>query len=161
MNLTLSGAAELEKRLIELGANGVIRAGKKALRAGVKRTSQAVKDRIPARMKDARKAIGSSVKGSGSEIVAKAGAAVGITKARAEKAKQKRGARTRPGEGISARNIHWLVAGTKQRFKKSGVATGVMKPMPVVQEAWSAVQSEVETTISDTFMAEIQKEAQL
>jgi hypothetical protein len=33
---------------------------------------------------------------------------------------------TRPGVGMSARNIHWAAVGTAHRYKKNGQSTGVM-----------------------------------
>lgn len=102
--------------------------GKKAITAGLKASSKAIKKLIPSRVKDARKAVGyrfekekkGPTKGA---IIAKVGMGVGKqTKARKlkavvnrAKAKQKRNEKNKPGVGIAGQNIHWFVLGTKKR----------------------------------------------
>jgi hypothetical protein len=92
---------------------------KKAVLAGVKMFAKAIKNRLPATQKSARKAIGYSAvrarKGAGKGFLyAKAGGAVGMKEAkRAKTVQKKRG--NKPGVGIPANNIHWLLVGTDDR----------------------------------------------
>jgi hypothetical protein len=176
MSIELSGFAELESMFLNVASSGIDKASRRAFSKGAKQTAQAIKDNIPSSQKDGRKAIGSSVKMSGGEILAKAGGAVGMTAKRL--GKQKKSDRTgRKGVGISANNIDWALKGTADRHtgekstrtrlgrgkKSTGNKrrfTGRMPANNAVSTAWNAVQGAVNATIEDTFRAELLKESQ-
>jgi hypothetical protein len=116
---------EIDNRQILGKLTGVSKAvenkiAKKAVLAGVKLFAKAIKSSLPASQKSARKAIGYSAvrarKGKGKGFLyAKAGGAVGMKAAKRAKTIQ-RNRKNKPGVGISANNIHWLLVGTDDRL---------------------------------------------
>jgi len=181
MSIELSGFAELESMFLNVASSGVDKAARRAFSAGAKQTAQAIKDNIPSTQKDARKAIGSSVKMSDGEIIAKAGGSVGMSRRGGRKSTNKadRKAAGKKGVGINWRNIHWELMGTAERHtgeigiyagkgkarrrKSTGNTrrrTGRMPALPAVSTAWNSVQGAVSATIEDTFVAELLKESQ-
>lgn len=114
--MLITGDKKLDKALVAMGA-ATPAIGAAGLRAGVGVISKSIKKQFPTKY---RKNIGHKVKKKGRLYVAKAGAGVG----KKRKPAVERGAR--PGVGISANNIHWLVMGTGFRFTKNGRATGRM-----------------------------------
>ena len=130
----ITGDRELDRALVQVEteiAVKVVVAGVRAAQAGI---AAGIRKAIPSRYKQARKSIGSRFKRrSGQGIIkAKTGAAVG-------KRRRNTGDRGgRPGVGISAANIHWLLMGTAERRHKSGKSTGRMPPLGAVRQGYSA-----------------------
>lgn len=113
------GIEGLDKQLKNLfdtkTANKIAR---NALAKGARAVKSAIQSHVPSGQKEMRGAIGSRVgsgKGRGRTngiTTAKAGAAVGL-KSTGERMSRGKG---RPGVGIGARNIHWWILGTMDRY---------------------------------------------
>lgn len=149
----IKGLKKMERtleRLARQGAPKVARAGMSAMATPLKKSLRAQVNgaTMPARIKKAaRPTINSKVKkqrGGNYGLRVGFGDAVGKTgKAKAAKATARAGG-NRPGVGISATNVHWIVYGTgeqsqlagigkskatgKAREKKSGASTGSTRP---------------------------------
>jgi len=183
--ISVSGEKQLLKQMEKLSKAAKNKVGKKAITAGVKLMAKAIKREIPSNQKSARKAIGYGYRKPRSGkfrdmIFAKAGGGVGMKKNKREKEKQKakNKSRTKPGVGISSRNVHWLLAGTKDRStgskrvgrprkgeKERRVSTGNavrftgrMKRSGIVQRARKTAGRAVEAVIFGTFAKELQRE---
>lgn len=110
----LQGFEKLDRRLKNLAQPGKIKPlARNAIRAGQRVVVAGIKAQIPPRYRDARKAIGSTLKRSrvledGGSVAAKVGAGVG------KKTRSEVKGRTRSGVGIGPRNIHWFILGTKR-----------------------------------------------
>ena len=146
--MILTGIPELDKTLSTLRKTTANKVARAALRKGASIGAKAVKREIPSLQKNARKAIGHSVKRSkvSGQTVAMFGTA---GKRSASKKHQSKGV------GISSANIHWLLLGTKERSHKSGKATGEMPGSDAVskgankskQEMFSGMTSQAEKTL--------------
>lgn len=118
----MEGFEEVERQLMALGDAKVIKKLAKAgLTAGQRVVVKAIKAKIPAKYKDARRTVGQSVKRmkyseTPTQFAAKVGFAVGKKMPSREAAAATRAQRRvtgKKGVGVSARNVHWLVLGTK------------------------------------------------
>lgn len=181
MVATITGDKELDKNLRRLGGKSANKVSAAAIRAGMRIIQKGIKSEIPSHMKESRKSIGSRFKrntrkGDGI-VMAKVGAAVGMKKtkqeAAAERAKathsQGKGARgKRPGVGISANNIFWLLMGTKERFhdpvvtatgKKLGASTGVMPKLGAVRRGYAKTKDAATKKIIENLRKGIAREA--
>ena len=117
--------ADLDK-LDRKAADRVMRAG---LRVVLNTIGSEMKKRLDPKVKIAAKGVKSKIKGRGGRLIAKVGFGVGRKLADTPKLVRQDRPKTRPGVGISALNIHWWVAGTKERKrwrKRNGDPTGSM-----------------------------------
>lgn len=133
----LRGFDELQRRLERLGTpRQVKQIARQALTAGQRVVVRSIKSKIPGVYKDARKAVGQSLKRSrfgenAGMVAAKVGFGVGKkvqTDAEMQAAGKRRKSssgggvgvknkgKTRSGVGLSARNVHWAVLGTDDRY---------------------------------------------
>ena len=122
MSAFVTGDKEIDRKLADLKQSAQNKVARPSLTKGARLSAKAMKAAVPANLKDAKKAIGFKVKVKGSDqIIAKAGAAVGVKKSRLEKqlAKQKGKRAGHPGVGISAANIQWFIMGTADRMTGS------------------------------------------
>lgn len=118
--MNLSGFAQFERRLRGLSDNAVRRIAVPVVNAGLKELVKSVRDQVPAKYEDAKRLVGKRIDRSQTnegrhQCVGKVGFAVG---------------RIGGGKGggkITARNIHWLVLGTKKRTTKAGANRGEMQ----------------------------------
>ncbi len=154
MPALLTGDVALDRKLKNMEAGAVKKVMKPAISAGLRVAAKAMKAAVPANMKDAKKAIGSRFGKSkrNGEVMAKAGAAVGIKAAKIGKdiEKQKAKRSGRPGVGVGARNIMWFILGTQSRRTESGHSTGSMSPqMNPVKEGFQASEASVMSKIID------------
>lgn len=127
----LTGVEECDKLLKSVGKTIGNRVARRVLSSGVRLAVKKIKAQTDVR--SVKKSIGGSVKRKprGTTIVAKAGAAVGIKKA---KAASKGG--TRGGVGIAAENVHWYILGTAERtVKATGQNVGRMPAHDIVKSA--------------------------
>lgn len=164
----LTGIHELDARLKGLELSVANKVSRSALSAGVRVVAKKIKAQIPSRLKGARKAIGGSVRKQKAGpnrgfTEAKAGAAVGKRKSRQQiefqEEKGKRKAANKPGVGISSRNIHWYIQGTRARTQRTtGRLTGAMPENQVVKKAMVGAQGEVFNTIRRAGMASLERE---
>lgn len=119
MGALVTGDKELDKKLAELIEGAEKKIMRPAVAGGLRVAAKAMKAAVPSNMKDAKKAIGSRFNKSKrtGEVMAKAGAAVGMKAAKIAKQAEKQGKQRggRPGVGIGARNIMWFILGTKPR----------------------------------------------
>lgn len=169
----VTGDKEIDASLQHLkigGANKIIRKGfTKALRVGLK----AMKAKVPAQYKEAKKALGSRIDRKGGKSRdqhrAKVGAAVGKASA-AEPKSRKKGT----GVGIGGANLHWFIQGTSDRDRKkiggslakynkssTSKSTGAMAPvMPdIVKGGFSSASGQMMAVIRETVTTELEKEA--
>jgi hypothetical protein len=161
MGAVLQGYERLERKLLTLGDPRRVKAGaRNAIRAGQRVLVAGIKSKIPGRYKDARRAIGHSLKRArqtehADQVVAKVGAAVGMKK------NTRPVTRTRPGVGLSARNIHWAILGTGDRAHESGHPTGSMPAIlgGVVKAGYAASSAAASDKIKKTLAAYIEKHA--
>lgn len=127
----LQGDRELAKALAMISEDMVDKIAPSGMGGYLRVVAKGIKAEIPSSIKDARRGIGSRFvkkdKRSG-KVVAKAGVNVAKSrskqKAEGAKVAAKRG--NRPGVGISAANLHWVIKGTSQRTRKNGGPTGAM-----------------------------------
>lgn len=149
----VTGDVALDALLRELSGKIADKAIVSGLRAGLTHVTKAIRSEIP--QASVRKAIGSKLKRYRSgTVVAKVGAGVGP---RTRRALGPRG--QRPGVGISGRNIHWYILGTKQRTqKKTGRKTGQMPANAAVRRGWAKSESTCMQAIQTKTSAVLQKE---
>lgn len=165
MSVTITGDKELQQLFRRMGRSGVRRATRSGVSKGGRVAAKAIKQRIPGRYKDARRAIGSRLlkkdEVKGDEIAAKVGGGVGKSRA---KQKDRSG---RDGVGLSKANIHWAILGTDERFWKTPVVggknphpTGRMPPIlaGVVRQAVSQSKVQVQRTIREGILDGLARE---
>ena len=148
-SMIMTGILELDTTLSTLRKTTANKVARAALRKGASIGAKAVKKEIPSLQKNARKAIGHSVKKNKTidQTVAMFGTA---GKRSASKKHQSKGV------GITSANIHWLLIGTKERFHKSGKSTGEMPGSDAVsrgankskQELFSGMVTQARITLS-------------
>lgn len=119
-DVIITGLEEIHAAMGNLTGKPVERVMTAALRAGLNVVNKQMKADLSPTVKDARKAVKTKVKG-GRKPVAKVGFGVGRKKKKTQtlKVQKKRSG----GVGIGPQNVHWWVAGTKERrtgFTKSG-----------------------------------------
>jgi hypothetical protein len=117
----VEGVGELVKLLTELKNKGAVRIVKASIRAGLVEVAKQMRRDVSPKAKAARPAIRHRLRGK-KIIRAKVGVHVG--KSRDKFPEPTRGGRS--GKGISGRNLHWWVAGAKQRQTKRGQSRGQM-----------------------------------
>lgn len=178
----LSGEKILQKKLAELPEKVQKKVALAALRAGMTVRAREIRKLIPGHLKHIRKAIGARVmmnKKSKGALVAKVGGAVGMPKSKqqavhAVASREHRqglkrhkhgriaGLSLKPGEGISANNIHWWLAGTKERTQKTtGRRTGRM-PKPAnkpVAQGFRQAEAAANRKIKQRLIAGIRRES--
>lgn len=95
-------------------------AARKVMMAGLRVVLNTIgsemKKRLDRKVKVAAKGVKSKVKGRGDRLIAKVGFGVGRKLADMEKLAPDR-PKGKPGVGISAVNVHWWIAGTKERYR--------------------------------------------
>lgn len=110
----VSGVPELQQLFKELKRGLANKVARPAINKAASIAAKRVKASIPARFKDARKAIGwrsIKTKHNGGIVGAKIGGAVRKQQSDGDIEKK----RQKPGVGISARNVHWWFFGTDRR----------------------------------------------
>lgn len=149
----VTGDAALDALLREMAGKVADKAIMSGLRAGLSHVTKAIRGEIP--QPSVRKAIGNKLKKYRSgTVVAKVGAGVGP---RTRKELGPRG--KRPGVGISGRNVHWYILGTKQRTqKKTGRRTGQMPANGAVRRGWAKSESTCMAAIQSKTSAVLTKE---
>jgi len=115
----LTGYKELDKALGSLKESAANKLLRPAMGKALRTIAKSIRQQVPAKYKDAKRAIGSrfgKAKKKG-QIVAKAGSGVGIKFKRIAKEQAKRATKKKKtgGVGISAQNIHWFILGTADR----------------------------------------------
>lgn len=179
VSIIVTGDKELDRLLSSLPEKVQKKIARKALNAGLSIEVKAMRGAVPANMNDMKKAIGKSIKKSKKTgvVEAKAGAAVGIKKAKMEAMENKqKGLRAgRPGVGIGARNIHWFILGTEERttgsrkyrvkggFRtratgKAAHPTGRIKPNHFIRQAAISVESQVYEKMESVIRAGLEVE---
>ena len=155
MTATITGDRKLDAKLKRLGDKAAKKVSAQGIRAGLRVIVKAIKSEIPSHMKEAKKAIGSHFKRKKSgEVTAKVGAAVGKKKTAAG------GRGDKPGVGIGAANIHWLLLGTGERTQKTtGRKTGVMPAVGAVKRGFAKSEAAALKKIVDTIRKGIAREA--
>lgn len=153
----LTGVEECDKLLKSVGKKIGNRVARRVLSSGVRLAVKKIKAQTDVR--SVKKSIGGTVKrkSRGTTIVAKAGAAVGIKKA---KAAPKGG--TRGGVGIAAENVHWYILGTAERtVKKTGQKVGRMPAHDIVKSAnvGGPVKALIRKEFPRVFESEVDKES--
>lgn len=165
----VTGDKALDALLEELGTKVANKAITSGLRAGLGHVTKAIRAEIP--QPSVKKAIGSKLKRlRDGSVIAKVGAGVGP---RTRKELGPRG--NRPGVGISARNIHWYILGTRgrnhglkwnktlQKDQKTGNAfryTGRMPKNAAVKKGWGKSKDTCLKAIQTKVAAVLQKEMQ-
>lgn len=146
----LLGVAELDEKLMALKQGTANRVARSGLIKGARLAAQKIKHEVPGHLKTVRAAIGHSVKQTrfsgraGRWTLARAGAAVGLPSSNIPRARRS----TRDGVGMSTRNLHWFIMGTKDRFRKDGSWTGRMPKFPAVKRAMAKYGTEIMTRIA-------------
>jgi hypothetical protein len=126
MTTAVDGVRELLNRLAKLKDAGGRRVLKSAIRAGLNEIGKQAKRTVSPQVKTGRKAIRGRLKGT-KFIRAKVGFHVGKDRSKYPEQQKRSG---KSGVGIGPNNIHWWVAGTKQRrTKKTGQNRGQMPAM--------------------------------
>lgn len=134
--ITFTGDKELQRKLRSLevkaskkaaraGVNAGLNPIMRAIKVGVNSTQASAKAKLAARQTVGKKLATSK----GVVTTAKVGFGTG-TRGQRRRSEQKAKARSSGGVGISSRNIHWSVLGTKNRVqKKTGRKTGSTQPL--------------------------------
>lgn len=171
------GARELDRKLAFLSTAGSKMAIAAGINAGLTETARAIRAEIgntPVIVKgkdssvvkrEARKTIGKRFvrggtdrMGRGTARVAKAGFSVGKKK----KSLKPKGGGKSSGVGLSARNIHWFVLGTRERHHDTtGKKTGKIKAFyeNVIDRAMATSGGQVDRAIRDKTAQVITREA--
>jgi len=124
----LLGGKEFDRKLVRLGRRGSKRAITAGIRAGMTPIAKAMRAAIneaeaSAELKrEARKTIGKRFARAYKSTLREA--KVGFSVGKKQKTLKKTGGGASRGVGASARNIHWFVLGTDDRFLKTGHSTG-------------------------------------
>lgn len=177
---TLTGERKINSNLVRLSEKSARKVTAAAMRSGMRVIVKGIKAEIPSHMKSARKAVTSRF------AKAKGGANKGILQAKVgnvgpqlKKGKGRKlvgvasGKRGKPGVGISRRNLHWLLLGTKERFKKikaivtatgktparRGASTGIMPQIRAVRRGYAKTQDAAAKKMIDNISKGIAREA--
>jgi hypothetical protein len=111
---TIEGLQELTRLFQQMETKSGRRIVKAALRAAVTEIGKEMRRELSPKVKEARRSIRGIVKGS-KRVTAKVGVHVG--KGRDAQPAKKRTPSTGGGVGIGARNVHWWILGTTERFR--------------------------------------------
>lgn len=119
MAIFLTGDKQLDKALAELKESAANKLLRPAVGKALRIIAKSIRQQVPAKYKDAKRAIGSKfgkAKKKG-QVIAKAGSGVGIKFKKIAKQQEKRQFKKKKtgGVGISAANIHWFILGTTDR----------------------------------------------
>ena len=139
-NQAIEGVDQILRKLSALSDKGAGRVLASMVRAQLTAIGKQMKADTSSKVKEGRKGVRSRFKNKAKKnwIQAKVGFGVGPKKLR----KPRKSKRTsRGGVGISAQNIHWWVAGTKQRATRTGISRGVMPAMQPGLAKTSAMKS--------------------
>jgi len=128
-NETVTGLDQILRKLDALEKKGSGRVLAAIIRAQLNVIGKQMKADVDSKVKEGRKGIKSRFKNNAKKnwITAKVGFGVG-KKQKIGRTLKLKGNR-REGQGISAQNIHWWVAGTKQRSTKRSLNRGIMPSM--------------------------------
>ena len=104
-----------------------------AIRSGLQVVAREIKKRLDPRIKHVKHTIGYRFKASPTRGItaAKVGFNVGAKKGTSISAIYARSGRNKGGVGISGNNVHWFIAGTKQRFRRQ---PGVSRKLKSIQD---------------------------
>jgi hypothetical protein len=157
----LTGDIALDAVLAEIDAKIADKAVMAGIRSGMSVIGKAIRSEIP--IVHLRKTIGQKLKRlRNGKIIAKVGAGVG----KKGDFRDMLGARKTNGKGvgISNRNIHWYLAGTKKRTTRRGANRGQMPKAPAVPKGYassaSAAMSAIRNRITIVLNREIQRATQ-
>lgn len=130
MATVVEGSLRVRWALRKFRQSTQTRITKAAQRTALSGLAKDIKAQIPGRHKDARKAVGSSLKKSRKTALVEGKAGIGVGKKKKKQVQDEQAAkRGRPGVGITANNIHWMILGTKERYTKKGKQyRGIMRP---------------------------------
>lgn len=127
----LQGEKELKRRILALERGAAKKIMAPATRDSLKVIAKHMRREVPSDMKNARRGIGWRFKRGRikQSVTAKVGVTVGKKKAKLKAIQDAAmgDRRGRGGVGIGARNFHWAVMGTGNRFRKNGEPTGAMR----------------------------------
>lgn len=124
MEMEIEGLADLAKALTKMQDKGSQNIARSVIRGGLQIVAKQMKADLAPEAKAAKKSIKSRFKRSAKKgVTAKVGVGVGKRSKKATKPKKR--SKKKPGVGIGPNNIHWWVAGTKERFagKRRGGGT--------------------------------------
>lgn len=175
-----TGDDDLDRSFHDLGDKVVNRISRNALRRGLTVLRQAMQAAVPAaaitpghQTRTVKQAIGQSLKKQSTSglVEGKAGAAVGMKQAKVDKVVAARMGTNRRGVGISARNIHWYIMGTRLRHtggknRRNGVtltnsrvrSTGRMPMHPAIRTGANSALPVANSMIIQSIRAQIAKE---
>lgn len=139
---TVDGLDSILRALSTLETKGAGRVLTAMIRGQMAPIQKQMKSDVNRKVKEGRKGVRSRFKNKKkkNEITAKVGFGVGKKSKKAPAKINRKGGR-RGGVGISAQNIHWWVAGTKQRQTKRNANRGSMPSMQPGLAAIAATKS--------------------
>lgn len=155
----LTGFADVDRQLAKLGNPTTIKkVAKQGLTASQRVLVKGIKATIPSRYKEARRTVGNSFKRlkhgeTAGQVSAKVGFGVGKkmpSREEAEGTRRSRRAHKKSGVGISARNIHWLVLGTRSTHSKPLLGK--------LEQGINAAKAESEAKLRSNITAGIERE---
>ena len=137
-NDVIEGLDQINRKLSYLEAKSADKVLSAMIRGQMKPIETQMKKDVDSQVKEGRKGVRSRFKNKKKKnyITAKVGFGVGKKKKTAPKIVNRKGGK-QGGVGISAQNIHWWVAGTKQRF------TGGMKKRSVLGKPYQKARGRV------------------
>tara|TARA_R110000868_G_scaffold25944_1_gene100513 strand:- start:3329 stop:3841 length:513 start_codon:yes stop_codon:yes gene_type:complete len=140
-NEVIEGLDQINRKLSHLEAKSADKVLSAMIRGQMKPIEHQMKKDVDSQVKEGRKGVRSRFKNKKKKnfITAKVGFGVG-KKQKAGRTLKLKGNR-REGQGISAQNIHWWVAGTKTRQTKRNVDRGAMPSMQPGLAAIAATKS--------------------
>lgn len=158
-NRILIGDKELDRKLQGMKVGTANRIGRAGLTKGARLGAKIAKSLVESRHKSVKRSIGHSVKTQkrGPEkgnVIAKFGASVG----RASKNLKDNG--NRPGVGMSARNLHWFILGTADRYTKAGFSRGAMPANPIIKRATQMGMGQIKSAILEGARKQMDREEQ-
>jgi hypothetical protein len=129
---SVDGLEAILKRMESLKNTSKVAVMRSAIRGGLNVIGKQMKADVDPQVKLGRKGVKSRFKKGKFEITAKVGFGVG-KKSKTPSPNNRKGNR-KGGVGIDAQNIHWWVAGTKQRFTGTGKGRAKRgnRPKPVM-----------------------------
>ena len=140
MRFTVTGDKEIDRMLRQLEEREADRALNEALEVGGRTALRSMKAHVPARYKDAKKAL--DMRFRKKKRRNHQGITVGAGVGRLGKVRSRSG---RPGVGITKETIHWFLHGTGRRRTKAGKNRGKMPPVlhDVVEKGFEAAEPSV------------------
>lgn len=156
----LVGIDDLDAKLADLQLSAANKIVRPALTKGARYLVKKIKSRVPPKKKDAKRAIGFVVDAKGGKSKNQQRAKVGAGVGKAFKSIPKRSGKNSGGVGISGRNIHWFILGTKERVRDTdGRSTGAMPPVlsGIVKQATAQESSAYQSIVRTEVMARLEK----